>query len=453
MWQYLIITADESLHAQIVGALQNPNVAIDRVASLVEARQRIAATQYHLLVLDDALLDATVSTAFKFGEADPPLLLLSAGRDTTRQVGATEPEWTVLPKPVDPQALRNAAQALLRQTHQQNSIDYLRHREPYIYDFAHIIAESEAMKAVLALVRKVADSASNVLITGDTGTGKELLAAALHFNSPRRRQNFVAVNCAALPDALLESELFGHEKGAFTGAYKRRIGRFEQANSGTLFLDEIGDMSAATQAKVLRVLQERQFERVGGTQTISVDVRLVAAPNRNLGAMVEDISFREDLYYRLNVVPLHLPPLRERRADILPLAEFFLRKLRHELRRPGLTFAPATIVRLREYDWPGNVRELENVVERAVLIGGGEVIEPADLVLERPTKSSIRPVTAHEDLNLAALEKNAIAQALERAGGVQKEAAKLLGISPRAIHYKIRKYGLLPTQPDAGETQ
>jgi len=309
------------------------------------------------------------------------------------------------------------------------------------------------MKAVLDLVRKVADSASNVLITGDTGTGKELLAAALHFNSPRRRQNFVAVNCAALPDTLLESELFGHEKGAFTGAYKRRIGRFEQANGGTLFLDEIGDMSASTQAKVLRVLQERQFERVGGTQTISVDVRLVAATNRNLGAMVEEKTFRDDLYYRLNVVPLHLPPLRERRADILPLAEFFLRKFRHELGRSGLTFAPATVARLLEYDWPGNVRELENVVERAVLIGGGALIEPADLVLERPTKSSIRPPTAREDLNLAELEKSAIAQALERAGGVQKEAAKLLGISPRAIHYKIRKYGLLSTQPEAGEKQ
>ncbi|RLI01085.1 sigma-54-dependent Fis family transcriptional regulator, partial [Candidatus Bathyarchaeota archaeon] len=317
----------------------------------------------------------------------------------------------------------------------QTEIDYLRHRQPYIYNTDHIVTQSPQMEQVLSMVKKICGSDATGWITGETGTGKELIASAIHFNSPRRRRAFVKVNCAALHETLLESELFGHEKGAFTGAYKRRIGRFEQANGGTIFLDEIGDMSLSIQAKVLRVIQEKEFERLGGERTIKVDVRLLVATNKDLRALIEEGKFREDLYYRINVVHIHIPPLRERREDIMPLAEFFLKRFSTS---KHIKLSPGAVRLLLNYPWPGNVRELENVIERAVLMAEGDIIDEKDLSIEY----DLFPSIIRKGIRLKEAERELIIQALERSNWIQKEAARLLGISKRAIHYKIKKYGI-----------
>jgi DNA-binding NtrC family response regulator len=306
-----------------------------------------------------------------------------------------------------------------------------------------LIGSSSAMSDIYRVIEKVAASNATVLIQGETGTGKERVAEAIHTASSRRDAPFVRMNCASLPDNLLESELFGHEKGAFTGADQMRIGRFEMAREGTLFLDEVGNMSANTQAKVLRAIQNQEFERLGGSRTIKVDVRIIAATNVNLETAIKEGRFREDLYYRLNVVNIDVPPLRERSEDILPLAEHFLKRFARELRRQAQCFSADAVRRLREYRWPGNVRELENSVERAVLMCEGETIQPCDLtLLDREHSIDMSPQLAAELLNLEHLEKTALMAALKRSNWVQKEAAKLLGVSSRVMNYKVHKHGI-----------
>src|SRR6187431_1040453 len=263
----------------------------------------------------------------------------------------------------------------------KGELEYLRGTQQDIYEFDKIVGSSAALQKVLDIVKKVAKSNTTVLIRGETGTGKELIAGAIHRNSLRLSRNFVKVNCAALPETLLESELFGHEKGAFTGADRQRIGRFEQADGGTLFLDEIGDMSPNTQAKILRVLQEHEFERLGGTRTQKVDVRLIAATNRDLSQMVASGQFREDLYYRLNVVSVEMPPLRERKEDIIALAMFFVKKFAAELKKKCDGLDPEAQKLMLRYNWPGNIRELENAIERAILMTEGQFIGAEDLRL------------------------------------------------------------------------
>jgi transcriptional regulator with PAS, ATPase and Fis domain len=307
-----------------------------------------------------------------------------------------------------------------------------------------IIGESGRMQEVLALVKRVAPSDATVLIRGESGTGKELIARAIHYNSPRAGGPLVTLNCAALPEQLLESELFGHEKGAFTGAASQRKGRFELADGGSIFLDEIGDLSPALQVKLLRVLQERQFERLGGSRTLHVDVRILAATHRDLEAAMRADTFREDLYYRLNVVAITVPPLRERREDIPPLLDHFLRKFAEKNRRSVTGLTAAARDALLRYDYPGNVRELENLVERAVLLSRGPVIDLEDLpVTLRPgERGPGAPLAQGLPEVLADIERQAIRSALERSGGVQTKAADELGISERVLRYKLRKYGL-----------
>jgi DNA-binding NtrC family response regulator len=324
---------------------------------------------------------------------------------------------------------------------------YLRRTQDLIYRFDDIIGDSKALKKVLSIVKKVAYSNASILIEGETGTGKELIAGAVHYNSARKEKPFIKVNCAALQDTLLESELFGHEKGAFTGADKQRIGRFEQANFGTIFLDEIADMSASTQAKVLRVLQEQEFERVGGTKTIKVDVRVISATNRDLKEEIAGKRFRDDLYYRLNVVNLYIPPLRDRRDDILPLAKYFLRRFSGEMSKKITGLTPEAEEMLREYEWPGNIRELRNSLERSVLLSEREWIRPEDLSLHgsEPTVSGSelsRIRMPDGGIPLVEMEKKLILEALEKANWVQKEAAQYLGVSRRVMHYKIQKFGI-----------
>jgi Nif-specific regulatory protein len=330
----------------------------------------------------------------------------------------------------------------------KHEIEYLRHTQQDIYDFDRIVGASGALQSVLTVVKKVAKSNTTVLIRGETGTGKELIAGAIHHNSLRAGRNFVKVNCAALQENLLESELFGHEKGAFTGADKQRVGRFEQADGGTLFLDEIGDMSANTQAKILRVLQEHEFERLGGTRTLRVDVRLIAATNRNLPQMVANGQFREDLYYRLNVVSIEMPPLRERKEDINQLAGFFLRRFAGELKKRVDGLGTDAQKLLMRYNWPGNMRELENAIERGVLLTEGPQLSCGDLALgELSTghgSGDQSPVVKipPTGIPLEEIERQAILEALKMSNWVQKDAAELLAISPRVMNYKIKTLGI-----------
>src|SRR6202165_287464 len=284
-------------------------------------------------------------------------------------------------KPFEIEEMEVKIEKALEMRRMRNELDYLRHTQNDIYDFDRIVGASTALQRVLGVVRKVAKSHTTVLIRGETGTGKELIAGAIHHNSLRAARNFVKVNCAALPETLLESELFGHEKGAYTGADRQRIGRFEQADGGTLFLDEIGDMSPSTQAKILRVLQEHEFERLGGTRTLKVDVRMIAATHPDLSVMVATGAFREDLYYRLNVVSVEMPPLRERKDDIVPLALTFIRKFAGELKKKIDGLEPDAQKLLMRYNWPGNIRELENTIERAMLLAEGRAIVSGDLRL------------------------------------------------------------------------
>ena len=316
--------------------------------------------------------------------------------------------------------------------------------------YGEIVGDSSVMKDVFRWIDRVARSDSTVMIYGESGTGKELVARAIHASSARGSGPFIRVNSGALSESLLDSELFGHEKGAFTGAERRRRGRFELANGGTLFLDEVATVAPQTQIRLLRVLQERELERVGGEETIPVDVRIIAATNQSVDRLLDGSAFREDLFYRLHVVPLTLPPLRDRREDIPILAGHFLEKLKKRTRSNVSGISASALERLTEYDWPGNVRELENVVERALVMADGEELSPADLP---PLESHEFPrsvgqgeefSSAGMDLNEAVegMEERLLRQALDQAKGVKAEAARLLGLKPSALYYKLEKYGI-----------
>jgi two-component system response regulator AtoC len=376
------------------------------------------------------------------------ILMTAFGSVTTAVEAMKSGAFDYVQKPFEIEEMEVKLEKALEMKRMQNELDYLRHTQQDIYEFDRIVGSSEALQRVLDMVKKVAKSNTTVLIRGETGTGKELIAGAIHHNSLRTSRNFVKVNCAALQENLLESELFGHEKGAFTGADKQRIGRFEQADGGTLFLDEIGDMSPSTQAKILRVLQEHEFERLGGTRTLRVDVRLIAATNSDLSVMVQTGRFREDLYYRLNVVSIEMPPLRERKDDIVPLASFFIRRFSGELKKKMDGIEPDAQKLLMRYNWPGNIRELENTIERAMLMAEGHAIASVDLRLgEMPTAGSGREQASvvkipPTGIPLEDVERHAIVEALKMSNWVQKDAAELLSISPRVMNYKIKTLGI-----------
>jgi transcriptional regulator with GAF, ATPase, and Fis domain len=315
----------------------------------------------------------------------------------------------------------------------------------------NMVGESPAMRAVFQLISRVAPTDSTILICGESGTGKELVARAIHRNSPRAAHAFVAINCAALTETLLESELFGHEKGAFTGAVVQKRGKLEVADGGTVFLDEIAELTPAFQAKLLRVLEEHEFERVGGVRTIPVNLRVLAATNKDLTEAVRRGAFRPDLYYRLNVVALTMPPLRERKADIPSLASYFAAKYARRSRRQVLGVSPEALALLAHYDWPGNVRELENAIERAVVLGSTELILPEDLpeaLLEAQGNSGLPTTTYHEAVGAA--KRQVVLRALEQAGGNYTEAARLLGLHPNNLHRLIRNLDLRASLKKSG---
>ncbi|MEW6350680.1 MAG: nif-specific transcriptional activator NifA [Thermodesulfobacteriota bacterium] len=310
---------------------------------------------------------------------------------------------------------------------------------------SNIVGNAKAMRDVYELIGQVAGSDTTVLIRGESGTGKELVAHAIHFNSHRATKPLVKVNCGALPETVVESELFGHEKGAFTGAIATRKGRFELAHTGTIFLDEIGDLSPATQIKLLRVLQEKEFERVGGSQTLKVDVRIITATNRNLERLIQEERFRQDLYYRLNVFPVHMPPLRERRTDIPLLADFFVEKYNKANAKSVRRISTPAIDMLMSYHWPGNVRELENCIERAVLLSSDGVVHGQHLP---PTLQTAEASNTHSsgalDATLATVERDMIVDALKAARGNKAKAARALGISERIMGLRVRRFGIDP---------
>ncbi|MBI3665670.1 MAG: sigma-54-dependent Fis family transcriptional regulator [Acidobacteria bacterium] len=313
------------------------------------------------------------------------------------------------------------------------------------YQFDNIIGRSSKMQEVFAAVTRVAPTRATVLLAGESGIGKDLIAHAIHHHSPRRARPFVKINCSAIPENLMESELFGHEKGAFTGASAARAGKFEQADGGTVFLDEIGDVPSPVQVKLLRVLQEREFERLGSNKTISVDVRVIAATNQDLRAALEQGAFREDLYYRLNVVPINIPPLRERKEDIPFLVEHFLAKYAADTDGRVASVSPAALEKLVAYHWPGNVRELENVIQRAMVMTAGTRLEPADIQLDVDRRASPAPDGAHflpAGYSLEQYEQELIREALRRAGGNKSQAARLLGLTRNSLRYRLSQMGI-----------
>jgi DNA-binding NtrC family response regulator len=346
-----------------------------------------------------------------------------------------------LTKPLDFEALAAVVERAMEKARLLQETRQLRDRLRERNALGHIVTSDLKMQEILALIQQVGPTKASVLVTGESGTGKELIAEAIHAASPRSGKPFVRLHCAALAESLLESELFGHERGAFTGAVTRREGRFKQADGGTLFLDEIGEIPGGTQVKLLRFLQERAFERVGGNETLKVDVRIIAATNRDLQAEIKKGAFREDLYYRLNVVAVELPPLRDRKGDVAALASFFLRRYAAENGRTIEGFADEALDKLTSYSWPGNVRELENVIERAVVLCNEPRIEVKHL------PAAVVPVAEREGpppvpgSTIADLERYAILKTLEACGGSTSKAALILGVSTRKIQYKVHEYG------------
>jgi DNA-binding NtrC family response regulator len=451
----LLIVDDEAGVAESLKISLKPDYRFLWAAHGEEALQLFHRNQIDLILLDIALPNPDGLTLLKqFREAEPslPIIMLTATRMVRTAVDAMKMGATdYLNKPFDIDELRLTIAKALAAYDLEREVRYLRSELDKKYQFENLIGRSRAMREVYLKIEQMADAKTTVLITGESGTGKEMVARALHHNSIRRGKPFVALNCASIPDSLIESELFGHEKGAFTDASSRKLGQFEAANSGTLFLDEIAELSPATQAKLLRVLQSKEFTRVGGTQPIEVDVRLIAATNKNLEEAIRHKLFREDLYYRINVLPIHISPLRERKEDIPSLVSHFLSKKSQEAGRKLKTINKEAMAFLIGYDWPGNVRELENVIEQAVLltkipvIGAGDLPirlqsrRKADRLKDKATEGQVSLVDA-----VKSFERDMIETALRKTDYIQTKTARLLGITRRILKYKMDLLGITP---------
>ena len=393
--------------------------------------------------------------AVKTSNPDLPVIMVTAFGEVEKAVAAMKAgAYNYLTKPFNNDELVLNARKAIEHYSVLRENSRLREEMRHRASFANMVGRSKKMQSIYNLIEKVSPTSTSVLITGESGTGKELVARAIHFNSPREKAPFISINCAGLPENLLESELFGHEKGAFTGAIALRKGRFELADTGSIFLDEVAEMAMPLQAKLLRVLQERSFERVGGNQTLHVDVRIIAATNKDIREEVDRGNFREDLYYRLNVLHIHLPPLRERADDIPMLAAHFVGKFSRELNKPKLEIAPETVRFLTTLPWEGNIRELENTIERAAILCSGDLILPEDVQPDRVSdkdgmqwldgfdvEQAIPANTPLPDV-LDGIEKKMVLTALERADNVQTKAAEALGITKSLLQYKMKKHGL-----------
>ncbi len=386
--------------------------------------------------------------------AEIPVIIITAYAtiDTaieTLKAGAMD----YLIKPFTPEAIEIAVKRALDKVKINAENKYLRAELDSYFGPQEIIGKSKVMRELYEKIHKVADSRSTVLIRGETGVGKELVARMIHLLSTRKDKPFIKVNCAALSSGILESELFGHERGAFTGAYEKKIGRFELAHGGSLLLDEISEINIDLQPKLLRALQEREIERVGGTETISVDVRIIATSNRNLEEAIEKHTFRQDLFYRLNVITIYVPPLRERKEDIPELANYFLKRFSKENGRNVETITPKAMDYFMEYNWPGNVRELQNIIERAVVLAGNKktlCIEDFEFFKTKCNSGSTLP-QLQPGITLAEIEKNIILKTLENCGGNRTKSAEILGISVRTLRNKLHEYGMIKNQKNRME--
>ncbi len=437
MERILVIDDDPGFRRLLETILAAEGYVIETGASVAEALRAGAARKYDLVVSDLKLPDGDGLAILRWWTehaSETPVIMITAFGTVSTAVEAMKlGAADYIGKPLSsPDELRLLVRRTLDQRRLADQYELLREEERSRFSCENLVADDPRMVQILEMVRRVAPTNTTVLLAGESGTGKELIARCIHQNSPRAERVFAPVNCAALAPSLIESDLFGHEKGAFTGAAGQHLGRFERAHGGTLFLDEIGELDGNLQAKLLRVLQERTFERVGGSRQISVDVRVIAATNRNLKQAAGDGKFREDLYYRLSTFPIELPPLRERPGDILKLARHFLGKAAHGLGKPHLALSPEAERVLLAYGWPGNVREMENTMERLAILCD-DVIEPDDLPVtaEGPT----RPVLFKD------IERKAIEDALQANGGSRAKTARQLGISLRTLQYRLKEYG------------
>jgi DNA-binding NtrC family response regulator len=434
----LSVDDDPGFRTLLETILRGEGYDIVAAGSVGEAIRAGAKRQFNLVLTDLKLPDGdglTILRRWREGGSNAPFIVITAFGTVRSAVEAMKlGAVDYIGKPLaSPDELRVLVRRALDQIRTENERDLLREETAARYSLPDVVAEHPSMVRIFDLVRKVAPTNATVLITGESGTGKEILARNIHDNSARADRVFVPVNCAALSPTLIESELFGHEKGAFTGAAAQHAGRFERAHGGTLFLDEIGELDANLQTKLLRVLQEKTFERVGGTRQITVDVRVIAATNRDLKALAAGGRFRQDLFYRISAFPIELPALRDRGADILKLARFFLDRASRELGRPSPELSEAAQAKLLSYTWPGNVRELENMMERAAILCEGAV-GPEDLSIADGAPE--RPVSIRD------IERKAIEAALLDTAGNRTKAARQLGISLRTLQYRLKEYGI-----------
>jgi DNA-binding NtrC family response regulator len=456
----LLVEDKDSLREMLRHALEREGHAVLEATNGPEAARALQQGQPDLVLSDLRLPDGDgfgVLRAAKEVDADIPVIVMTAfGRIEDAVTAMKEGALDFLAKPIDPDHLLLLVARALEQRRLVNENILLREELAIRRGAPLIVGDDPALRKVIGSVQRAAATDATVLIEGESGTGKELIARTLHALSQRADQPFVAINCAAIPETLLESELFGHEKGAFTGAVARKPGKFELAHRGTLFLDEIGDLPLSLQAKILRALEEKRFERLGGTASLQVDVRLVAATNRGLKAQVAQRRFREDLYFRLSVFPITVPPLRERREDIATLARFFVERFCRELKKKTLPLSPAVLDALQSYAWPGNVRELQNCIERAVILADEDALHPRHLNLtfrrnppDQPPDDdpwaridlagSLADVTRRA---VAAIEARKLREALREAGGDRERASELLAISYKALLGKMKEHGM-----------
>ena len=450
MESFLIIDSDAALTKRLSHYFGAQGYYIEEAANFTEAIERLKQHVFDVVISDvlsdDLPLDDLLKTVRESKISPVIIVMCEAGKIDEAIRAIREGASDFIQKPINLAELEVKVDKGIELKRLDHEGQVLRGERKLIYSTRNFIGKSAAIRDVLNLVEKVAKTSSSVILFGETGTGKELLAGAIHYNSPRAKNAFVRVNCATLPETLIESELFGHERGAFTGAEKLRIGRFEQGNGGTVFLDEITDVSLTTQAKLLRVLQEHELERLGSNRTLRVDVRIIAATNRDLTKEIAEGRFREDLYYRLNVMSIKIPPLRDREGDIELLAGFFLRKYSSDLGKKVTRIDPAAMRLLESHTWPGNIRELENAIERAIIMVETDAITPKDLnlpVAQRPGKTRVAWCgSLSGGIRWEDVEKDLILQALDMGGWVQKEAARLLGLSSRVLNYKIKQFGI-----------
>jgi DNA-binding NtrC family response regulator len=445
MYKILVVDDDADLRLSVSSALSESNFQVDQAVDGEEAVNRVRAGKYDLVLLDVNMPRMTGMQALQEIKSHDPsiiVIMLTAFSNIRDAVEATRVgAYNYLEKPIKSDNLVYLVEKAIKA---QSMVKNMTLSSPVIRmpTGTEFIGQSGEMKKVFTVIEKLSKVETAVLIRGESGTGKELVAQALHYNSPRKDNRFVTINCSAIPETLIESEFFGHEKGAFTGADSRKIGKFQYADGGTLFLDEIGDISQAMQVKLLRALQEKRFTPVGSNREIEVNIRIVAATNRNLEEMIKTGEFREDLFYRLNVIPLVIPPLRERPADLALLAEHFTKVSAIMNGREAATVSAGALQALRQHSWPGNVRELENVIERAVLLAQGPQVQPEHIVIETTPMSG--PISSVDDLSVgmtvADAEKTLIMKTLTHTRQNRTQAARLLGISIRTLRNKLREY-------------